>query len=213
VFLREGDRFLIIGDSITDAGRREDPEGMGFGYVRLFRDILWARHPELEVEVVNKGVSGDTVRLLADRWQQDVVDAEPDVVGVSIGVNDVWRQLEQPPNEEEVLLEEFETTYRRLLAEARGVLDCRLVLCEAGIIGEQPDTPHNALLVEYNACVARLASDFDAVLAPMNAAFWRVITGNPGRAWTTDGVHPLSNGHMLMALTLFDALEQVETDS
>lgn len=32
------DRFVFIGDSITESGRLEDPEGIGNGYVRLIKD-------------------------------------------------------------------------------------------------------------------------------------------------------------------------------
>lgn len=208
MFLQSGDRFVLIGDSITDAGRREDPEGLGFGYVRMFHDLLRVRHPALGVELVNHGISGDTVRHLDARWAQDVLAARPDVLSVSIGVNDVWRQLQDPPNEEQVFLEEFEATYRTLLERARSETGCRIVLCEATIIGETREAPHNPIIDRYNGRVAALAADFDAPLIPMNRAFWRVIDAQPARAWTTDGVHPLSHGHMLMAITLLETLER-----
>jgi lysophospholipase L1-like esterase len=204
--LQSGERFLLIGDSITDAGRFEDPEGVGFGYVRMFRDLLHTRYPERTVEIVNRGISGDTIRHLDQRWQRDVIAENPDVLSVSIGVNDVWRQLQFPPNPEEVFLEEFEATYRRLLSDTRRALPCRLLLCEATIIGETREAPHNAIIDGYNEYLAKLACEFDALLVPMNQTFWRVIDANPAWPWTTDGVHPLSNGHMLMAVTLFQAL-------
>ncbi len=206
MFLQPGDRFLLIGDSITDAGRCEDPEGMGFGYVRMLRDILWAQHPELEATVINRGISGDTVRLLSWRWRKDVLAEDPTVLSVSIGVNDVWRQLQDPANEEEVLIDEFETTYRKLLDQAVESLHCRLLLCEATIIDESPASPHNTIIDQYNAIIAKLARDYNALLIPMNQAFWRAIKAAPARKWTEDGVHPLSNGHMLMALTMYESL-------
>ena len=44
--LRPNDKWLFVGDSITDAGRREDPDGhLGHGYVRLIRDYLLAKAP------------------------------------------------------------------------------------------------------------------------------------------------------------------------
>ena len=206
MFLQPGDRFLLIGDSITDAGRREDPEGVGFGYVRQLRDMLWVQHPALDVTIINRGINGDTVRLMSWRWEKDVLAENPTVLSVSIGVNDVWRQLQDPANEEEVLLDEFEATYRNLLDMAVEALHCRLLLCEATIIDEHRTSPHNAIIDQYNAVIARLARDFGALLVPMNQAFWRTIEGNPARRWTEDGVHPLTNGHMLMALTMYEAL-------
>ncbi|MCX5769721.1 MAG: SGNH/GDSL hydrolase family protein [Candidatus Hydrogenedentes bacterium] len=206
MFLQPGDRFLLIGDSITDAGRREDPEGIGFGYVRLLRDMLWARHPALDVTLANRGIGGDTVRLMSWRWRKDVLAENPTVLSVSIGVNDVWRQLQDPANEEEVLLDEFEETYRKLLDMAAEALHCRLILCEATVIDEHRTSPHNLIVDQYNGVIAKLARDFNALLVPMNQAFWRAIEGNPSRRWTEDGVHPLTNGHMLMAITMYEAL-------
>jgi lysophospholipase L1-like esterase len=207
MLLKSGERFLLIGDSITDAGRFEDPEGLGFGYVRMFRELLWACDPSFDGVVINGGVSGDTIRHLERRWTRDVIDVRPDVLSISIGVNDVWRQFQTPPNPEQVFIDEFEQTYRRLLTRVKESFDCHLLLLEATIIGESPDTPHNKIMPEYNECVARLALDFDATLVPMNQAFWRAIEAHPERRLTSDDVHPLSNGHMLMALTLYKAME------
>ena len=206
MFLQPGDRFLLIGDSITDAGRREDPEGVGFGYVRLLRDMLWVQHPALDVTIINRGINGDTVRVMSWRWEKDVLAENPTVLSVSIGVNDVWRQLQDPANEEEVLLDEFEATYRKLLKQAVDALHCRLVVCEATIIDESIASPHNAIIEQYNTVIAKLARNFNALLVPMNQAFWRVIDANSARRWTEDGVHPLTNGHMLMAMTMYEAL-------
>ena len=206
MFIKAGQKFLLIGDSITDAGRFEDPERMGFGYVRMFRDVCWVREPGCRFEIVNHGVSGDTIRHLDARWRRDVLDVKPDILSISIGVNDVWRQLQEPASPEEVFLDEFEATYRRLLARTRDAVGCQFILCEATVIGETRDAPHNPVIDEYNECIARLAGEFDARIAPMNQAFWRAIDADPSRPWTSDGVHPLTNGHMLMAHTLFETV-------
>src|SRR5512140_3804346 len=92
--LQSGDKILFIGDSITDAGRRGDPDGLGHGYVRMFRDLVSTRHPSLMVDVVNHGISGNTIRDLDKRWQHDVIAHRPNYLSISIGVNDVWRQLQ-----------------------------------------------------------------------------------------------------------------------
>jgi acyl-CoA thioesterase-1 len=206
VLLKSGQRFVLIGDSITDAGRFDDTESVGFGYVRMFRDLCWSRYPELRFEIVNRGISGDTIRHLEQRWTRDVIGEKPDVLLISIGVNDVWRQLQEPFNPDQVLLDEFENTYRRLLVRTRDKVGCKFLLCEATIIGESRDAPHNPIVDEYNGCIACLAGEFDGLLVPMNREFWRVIDAAPDRHWTDDGVHPLSNGHMLMAITLFETL-------
>ena len=204
--LQSNDTILFIGDSITDAGRREDPEGLGSGYVRVFRDLIASCHPERDITVINQGIGGDTIRNLDARWQRDVISQRPNYLSVSIGVNDVWRQLQTPRNPDEVMVDEFEATYRRLLTHAVEELNCHLILLQPGINGETADTPHNRLTPPYVACVDALAAEFNATLVPINSVFWNAIDACPTRSWTDDGVHPNSKGHMLMALAVYDAL-------
>src|SRR5437762_2767741 len=94
VIFEQGQKVLFIGDSITDCGRREGPHApYGNGYVALARTFLLARYAELGLEVVNRGIGGNTVRDLAARWQDDVIAEQPDWLSVKIGINDVWRAI------------------------------------------------------------------------------------------------------------------------
>ena len=202
--------LLFVGDSITDAGRAADPDDLGFGYVRLVRDMLWARVPDDNLEVCNRGVGGDTIRHLAQRWDVDVLAQEPSWLSVSIGVNDVWRQLQDPPSPEAVEIDEYSAVYRALLTRTRAQLpNCRFLLCEPTPIGEEPDSPHNRLMTPYLKTLKTMALEFEAHLVPMQRAFWTAKRAMPSRTWTTDGVHPASNGHMLMAQTFVDIWERI----
>ncbi|MDB5324534.1 MAG: hypothetical protein JWM57_103, partial [Phycisphaerales bacterium] len=75
--LQPGQTFLFIGDSITDVGRKTDPDGIGNGYVRLIRDYLYAKDPAKSTRVINTGISGNKVTDLAKRWKEDVLDHAP----------------------------------------------------------------------------------------------------------------------------------------
>ena len=86
--LREGDRIIFLGDSITAQGN--DPGG----YVAIVRDTLTARHPELGLKIIGAGVSGNKVPDLLRRLQRDVLDHQPTLVFILIGINDVWHSLE-----------------------------------------------------------------------------------------------------------------------
>ena len=71
-------KIVFIGNSITDCGREEEFPPLGNGYVRIFTDMLTVREPEKDIMVVNRGISGDTIKDLQDRWQRDVIDLAPD---------------------------------------------------------------------------------------------------------------------------------------
>ncbi|SFL53439.1 Lysophospholipase L1 [Gracilibacillus orientalis] len=198
-----GKRIVFIGDSITEWGRYEDQEGIGTGYVRLLHDYLRVIAPEKKHEIFNRGVGGDRIINLKERWEQDVIDLAPDVVSVSIGINDVWRQLDQPEIEQ-VSPEAFEATYRHLLEQVKS---CQLVLMEPTVIEEDENAKGNQLLKKYVEVVQSLANEYKAVLVPTHEAFVRYLEKNSGYPLTTDGVHMNSAGNTLMAKTWIEAVE------
>ena len=200
-------RFLFLGDSITDCGRREDaPDHLGAGYVRTARDWLLARDPAAAPTVLNRGVGGNTVLDLESRWDRDVIAERPDVLSVMIGINDVWRQLDGlAPG---VLIGPFTDTYRRLLEQTRRALpECRLVLCEPTVIGPPVPGDGNGLLLPYVQAVRDLATRFDATLVPLHDPFRAAERARPDVAWAPDGVHPSPAGHALLARQWLAATE------
>ncbi|WP_028548304.1 SGNH/GDSL hydrolase family protein [Paenibacillus sp. UNC451MF] len=199
------DRIVFIGDSITDKGRKKDPLKLGSGYVRMLHDSLLALYPELSLKVINEGVSGNRVIDLARRWTLDVMDHRPQWISISIGINDVWRQLDSPDGEQ-VYPDRFESVYRGLLDQTQSLPNCRLVLMQPTIIKEYPDTTGNLLLKPYVEIVDRLAEEFQAVLVPTHQAFLHFLQCNTGLDLTTDGVHMNSLGDTLMASTWLEAV-------
>ena len=174
---------------------------MGTGYVRRVRDWLRAADPANAPIVINQGISGNKVTDLQMRWQRDVIDQTPDVVSVMIGINDVWHGL--APDRAGVDIETFIRTYRTILMELRArCAACRLVLCEPTVISPPAPEQGNELLRPYVRAVNDLAADFvaDAVVKTHDV-FRSAERIRTDIAWTTDGVHPTSTGHALIART------------
>ncbi|WP_202077401.1 SGNH/GDSL hydrolase family protein [Caldalkalibacillus salinus] len=192
--------ILFIGDSITDSSRREDPERIGFGYVRLIRDVLMVTQGYTKEQFTNRGIGGNRVTDLESRWKKDVLDLQPDVLSISIGINDVWRQLDSPEIEQ-VYPEQFETVYTTLLSSVRQETDATLMLMEPTIIEEDSASKGNERLKEYVTIVNRLANRFEGTLVPTHQAFLGMLNQYPQTTLTTDGVHMNSTGDMLMAQT------------
>src|SRR5215470_2029910 len=76
--LSRGDVILFQGDSITDAGRSREQAGeindqraLGSGYAWLAAVELLVDRPKAELKIYNRGISGNKVFQLADRWQSD----------------------------------------------------------------------------------------------------------------------------------------------
>ena len=84
--------MLFIGDSITDCGRRNEHAPLGHGYVRKITELITAKYPERDITYVNKGIGGDIVEGLENRWDTDVIAEAPKWLSVKIGINNASRQ-------------------------------------------------------------------------------------------------------------------------
>jgi len=200
-------RWVFIGDSITDCGRRQCPEELGGGYVRLIRDALYASQPDSAPLVLNRGSSGNRIEDLQNRWDEDVLALKPDLVSIKIGINDVWHQF---GNEGRggTSLEKFHEVFTDLLDQLRQAHpDCVVVLCEPSVIWPPAPEEGNARLQPYIEAVHDLAEKFNVRWrVPLHSAFEDGRTQRPDIDWATDGVHPTSAGHMLIARTWLAAL-------
>jgi len=95
--IEDGSRVLLQGDSITDCGRdRGDPNSLGNGYAMMAASWFSAAYPAKKVEFINRGISGNRVKDLQGRWQEDCLDLKPTWVSIMIGINDCWRRNSTP---------------------------------------------------------------------------------------------------------------------
>ncbi len=182
--------IVFIGDSVTDCGRRDDePDYLGDGYVRLIAAALPDRH------VINVGISGNRVVDLRDRWRIDVVEQQPEVLSVYIGINDTWRRYD---SNDPTTAAAFERDYRACLADVGGA--STLVLVEPFVVPVNEDQERwHEDLDEKRAIVARLASEHGAVFVPLQSLLAAAAEDYGAEAIAQDGVHPTALGHRLIA--------------
>jgi lysophospholipase L1-like esterase len=200
------EKFVFIGDSITDCGRRGEHAPLGNGYVSIAVNLATAKYPERKIRWVNKGISGDTVGGLVARWTRDVLDEKPDWVSIAIGINDVARdsQSGRPWDER---LRGFENAYRKILERTAYETEARIVVFEVFYLKEEDELSREFNVDPYNQVIHRLAEEYKAILVPVYQAFKRASSKRPGLPWTRgDGVHPLPAGHALIALEFLKAM-------
>jgi lysophospholipase L1-like esterase len=205
-------RLVMIGDSITDAGRtRPLGEGLfeaqGKGYVNMVTSLLWAVYPAHQLRVTNVGCSGDTVRSLKARWQTDVTDLKPDWLSIMIGTNDVWRQFDLPHQpEQHVLLKEYEATLDGLLKKTRPKVK-GLVLMTPFIVEPNRQEPMRVCMDKYGAVVKKLALRHKAIFVDTQAAFDEVLKHIHPMSLAWDRIHPNPAGHMILARAFLKAID------
>ncbi len=98
--IAKNDTVLFQGDSITDMGRSRDTaaspnnaSALGVGYASLAGLEVLVDRPDDGLKVFNRGISGNKVYQLAERWDADCLDLKPNVLSILIGVNDIWHTL------------------------------------------------------------------------------------------------------------------------
>jgi len=199
--LKPNQTIVFIGDSITDAGRDEPAyRPFGYGYVHFVANMLLARYPQLNLNIINTGNHGNTIRDLDGRWEKDCIEHEPDVLSVLIGVNDLWRQHAEPERlPEAVYPEEYELTYRRLLLQAKQQCNFQLALMEPFMFCDDRENQMLKGLRAYIEIVHKLTEEFDAILVPLQSRIEDQIEQVPSEKWSTDSVHPYVWAHAWIA--------------
>lgn len=205
MIFERGQRIVMIGDSITDCGRRDAFAPYGNGYVSLVQAFITARYPELDLAFENRGIGGDTVRHLKARWDEDAIALRPDWLSVKIGINDVWRAFGANAHEA-VPADEFEATYRRLLRQAVDETGCRLIILEPYVIEKDQADPQLVRTRELAMIARKLAAEFHAINVRTQDAFNEVLQHSEPSAWAHDRIHPNLAGHAVIAQAFLNAV-------
>lgn len=197
--------LLFQGDSITDAGRDRkkelpnDPGSFGRGYAFLAASYLLNALPEKNLTIYNRGISGNKVYQLAERWDKDCLDLKPDVLSILIGVNDYWHKRN---GNYDGTIEIYENDYRALLKRTKEALpNIKLVLCEPYYLLDTSavDETWVAPMKQYQAVAKKMADEFNAIWVPFQKVYDEAIKHAPATYWSGDGVHPGMPGAQLMA--------------
>ncbi|HVT27917.1 MAG TPA: SGNH/GDSL hydrolase family protein [Lacipirellulaceae bacterium] len=202
--IEAGDTILFQGDSITDMHRKRDvtransEAALGTGYAWLAAAELLIDMPKAGLKIFNRGVSGDKVYQLADRWQADCLDLRPDVLSILVGVNDFWHTLN---GTYKGTVEKYETDYRALIRRTKKALPkVKLIICEPFTLrtGHVNDKWFPTF-EQYRAVAKKVADEAGAVFIPFQTMFDRATKIAPPHRWAADGVHPTSDGAAIMA--------------
>jgi len=196
--------ILFQGDSITDARRNRDvaepntPHGLGSGYVNFIATSMMGVKANEELQIYNKGISGNKVYQLAERWEEDCLALQPDVISILIGVNDYWHKYQ---GNYDGTVEVYETDYRKLLERTQEELpNVELVICEPFAVkgGTAVKDDWFPEFDGYRAVAKKMADEFEATFVPYHSIFEDLLENAPASYWCPDGVHPAPPGNYAM---------------
>jgi lysophospholipase L1-like esterase len=211
--LQKDDVILFQGDSITDAGRKKDDEGfntaavMGSGYAMIAASQLLFQHADKNLKIYNRGISGNKVYQLAERWEKDCLNLKPTVLSILIGVNDYWHFLN---GKYTGTIRTYRDDFRGLLEKTREKYpDLKLIVGEPFAIKgiKAVDEKWFPAFNEYRSAAKEIATSFKAYWIPYQTVFEKAVKAAPGVYWTNDGVHPSLAGAHLMAHAWMEAVK------
>ena len=144
---------------------------------------------------------------LSNRWEEDTLMLQPDVLSILIGVNDYWHTLSHSYKGS---VKTYEDDYRKLLDRTKKRLpNVKLIIGEPfAIKGGSAITNDgwNTDFKEYQKVATQIAKDYDGVLIPYQSIFEEALEKGAVSHWCPDGVHPSMAGHYLMANAWVSAL-------
>ncbi len=221
--IRDGQRVMFLGDSITNAG----------GYVQYLDLYLRLRHPSWNVELINLGLSSETVTGLTEsdhpfprpnlheRLDRALAKAKPNLVFACYGMNDgIYHPLD------ESRFSKYREGIARLVERVRAAA-AQLILMtpppfDAGPIADRllpfgaanfgyktPFVGYDDVLAEYARWLVRQYGKSLPVIdlhTSLKAHSSLQRTGNPKYTLAPDSVHPNATGQWLIARELLVSL-------
>jgi lysophospholipase L1-like esterase len=204
---KDGQVVLFQGDSVTDCGRdRTDLNSLSEGYPGIVAKIYGLLFPETKVTFVNKGISGNRVIDLLNRYEEDFKAIKPDFLSILIGINDTWRRFDA---NDPTSAEKFENTYRELLTKVKKDMpNCRIMLIEPFVLNSLPDrATWREDLDPKIQVVRKLAKEFADYYIPMDGILAKAeVEQYTCEQIAADGVHPTAMGHGMIAEEYLKAL-------
>jgi lysophospholipase L1-like esterase len=205
--------ILFQGDSITDAGRdrskyyANETAGMGSGYVFQIVAHLLGTLPDKQWRYYNRGISGNKVFQLDERWDDDCLQLKPDVLSILIGVNDFWHTLNNYNGTVQVYENDFRKLLDRTLETLPGV---KLIIGEPFTVkgGSAIDDRWFPEFPKYQEAARQIANEYKTSFIQYQQIFDQALENAPASYWCPDGVHPSMAGAYLMKEAWLKALDK-----
>lgn len=188
------ERIVFIGNSIVNGFPLKRSES----FPSRFRDLS-------DLEVINKGVNGDTAQGVAARFATDVLAHKPDRFYLLTGTNDCIQGAADPMAIWNTMAELVRESAGRGI---RGILLTPLPI-EPALAARcwLPGADYAAVdraLEELALYLRDAAAVYGWEVVDTRAFYQRLMAASPGFLLLSDGIHPTAEGHRLLAEFLFE---------
>ena len=200
---------MFTGDSITDVGRARpvgDRAGnLGDSYVANIFVQTWASDPDAGIKIMNTATSGDTSRMLRKRFESEVLAYPADYLFIMIGVNDCWREYEDPIYAHAApSVDEYRENMEYMI---KGALDIgeKPVLVSPYFLELYKEDPMRAKCDKLNGVLRELAKKYSLHYIDVQSVFDEYISKASSYVVSGDRVHPKAIGKQVIAKTIMES--------
>ena len=198
-------KIVFIGDSITDCERdRTDENSLGNGFVKILSDKLRPIYPDMDIQLINKGISGNEVCDVLARVNKDVIDLKPDTAVVMIGINNVLHQYKYG---KQLDLKQFERDFTELLGKIKDA-GITLIVLEPFLMPAPDKLRMRPLFNKELEIIHRVAVDIADDFVAYDEMFNGLSESIRYTEYSMDGVHPTHRGSRLIADTAIKAIRK-----
>lgn len=192
--------IIFLGDSITDAGRRESSNKLGYGYVNIFYETL--KNENQSWNIINRGVDGNITENIAQSLHTECIALHPDYVSILVGINDIGLIVEADRSEQEKLymLEDSIRAYHEMLFDLSRETTAKVIILEPFIFpkdGKYSDWIPWQRKMSKN--IQKLARNYAAFFISLQEPLEKKIAELGHEAITTDGIHLTPAGQKILA--------------
>ena len=198
-------KVVFFGDSLTEMGARPG------GYIPRIDSLARLENRSADFEFVGAGVGGNKVYDLYLRMEEDLLNKNPDIVVIFIGINDVWHKSSFGTGTD---VDRFERFYNAILKKLKD-RNIKAILCTPSVIGERNDMSNqqDGDLNYFSGLVRNIAIKNELPLVDLRAIMIDYLKANnpenkERNILTTDRVHFNNAGNELVAESIWKKLRQ-----
>ena len=153
-----------------------------------------------EYSVSNRGIGGDTSYGLKDRLQVSAYDANPKVIVLLIGGNDILGGKS---------LESIYANYEEIISGIKQNLpNTKIVWCSLTALGNQWAKFNNQAII-CNQKIKLLAEKYECSFVDLFTPLCNVETGEIFEEYTVEGVHLTHEGYLIISSKIKEALNNI----
>lgn len=197
-------KVIFFGDSITELGVKPG------GYVTKVDSLCKLEGRGDAFDFIGSGISGNKIYDLFLRLEDDVLNKNPDIVIIYVGVNDVWHKTLLGTGTD---ADKFEKFYLAILKKLKDK-NIKAILCTPAVVGEKTDmsNPLDGDLNRYCNIIREIAKKNNLPLIDLRQQFFDYNKANNPKneeknILTFDKVHLNAKGNQLVAEAMWKAVK------